>query len=89
MTLPPPINTPEVKEAMPDIIVSPEEVQVLLSQIKPGKAPGPNVSHHVSFMNFQKKLLKRSNLYSRLPLTAGNYPKIGYMRVYHSIQRWQ
>ena len=36
----PPINTPEVKEAMPDIVVSQEGVQALLSRIKSTKAPG-------------------------------------------------
>lgn len=38
----PPINTPEVKEALSDIIVPPEGVKALLSQIKPTKAPGPD-----------------------------------------------
>ena len=36
-------DTPEVKEAMPGIVVSPEGVQALLSRIKLTKVPDPDV----------------------------------------------
>ena len=83
----PPINTPEVKEAMLGIVVYPERVQALLSRIKPKKAPGDITSRYLS-VNFQKKSLQYSNLYSSLPLTTGNYPKNTCTCV-TSIQRWQ
>ena len=51
----PPINTPVVKEPMPDIVVSPEGVQVLLSWIKPTKATGPDdITSH--FQEFSKEI---------------------------------
>ena len=75
MTLPPPINTPEVKEAMPDIVVSPEEVQVLLSQIKPGKAPGPNDITSRFLHEFSKEITQALKLIFSTSLYSGELPQ--------------
>ena len=70
----PPINTPEVKEAMSDI-VSPEGVQALLSRIKPTKAPGPDDITLRFLQEFSKEITPGLKLIFSTSLDSGELPQ--------------
>ena len=62
----PSINTPEVKEAMPHIVVSPEGVQALFSRIKPTKEPGPDDITLRFLQEFSKEITQALKLSTSL-----------------------
>ena len=76
----PPINTPEVKEAMLGIVVYPERVQALLSRIKPKKTPGDITSRYLQ--EFSKEITPVLKLIFFTSLDNGELPQ-EYMHVCH------
>ena len=71
----PPINTPEVKEKMPDIVVSKEGVHALLSRIKPSKATGPDNITSCFLLEFSKELAPALHLLYTNSLNKADLPK--------------
>ena len=71
----PPINIPEVKELIPEIVYSPEGVQALLSQIKPTKAPGPDDITSCFLQEFLKKITPALKLIFSTSLDSEELPK--------------
>ena len=71
----PPINIPEVKELIPEIVYSPEGVQALLSQIKPTKAPGPDDITSCFLQEFSKEITPALKLIFSTSLDSEEIPK--------------
>ena len=71
----PPINTPKIDENMPDIVVSQEGVQALLSRLKPSKAPGPDEIASRFLKEFSAELAPALTLIFSNSLDKAKLPK--------------